>query len=137
MTSILGRAGLLICALVIIFLARRLHKKAHGKAEKTQKIIATIAAFLGGLALLGTFVGEWMGRLAGVSPYIAVAGFLLALGGLIVEWWADGKPDTFAFWCALALPITAAFGIAQLGNFGGELNRNADQVSTTISNSTR
>jgi hypothetical protein len=137
MTQILARGGLLICALVIVFLARRLHKKAHGSAEKAQKILATIAAFLGGLALLGTFVGEWMGRIAGASPYLAAAGFLLAAGGLLIEWWADGKPDKFAFWCALALPLATVIGFSQLQNLGNEMGRNAEQVSTTISNSTK
>lgn len=137
MTSILARGGLLICAIIIVFLAYRLHKKAHGQSEKAKKITATVLVFIGGLALMGTFVGTWMGKIAGASPYLAAGAFLLTAGGLIIDWWSDGKPDKFAFWCALALPLTAAFGLSQLSNLGDEIGRNADQVSNTISESSR
>ncbi|MEV1315405.1 hypothetical protein AB0J14_04890 [Micromonospora arborensis] len=132
MFSLLGRAGLLICAVAILFLARRLHTKASGKAEKTQKVCATIAGFFGGLALIGTVAGEWMGKIGGASPYIAAAIFLVAAGGLLIDWWADGKPDKFAFWCAVVLPMAAIIGYAQLPKLGDAISDNAEQVSTTV-----
>lgn len=132
MFPFLGRAGLLICAVVIIFLARRLHKKASGKAEKSQKVIATLSGMLGGLSLVGTIAGEWMSKLGGASPYIAAAVFLVAAGGLLIDWWADGVPDKFAFWCAVVLPLATLVGYAQLPNLGDAISRNAEQVSSTV-----
>ncbi len=132
MFSLLGRAGLLICAVAIIFLARRLHSKAGGKSEKTQKVLATITGFFGGLALVGTIAGEWMGKLGGASPYLAAAAFLVAFGGLLIDWWADGKPDKFAFWCAVVLPLATIVGFSQLDNLGTAISDNAEQVSSTV-----
>lgn len=137
MLEILGRGALFILALVIFFLAKRLHTKASGKAAKVQKTIATIMALLAGLTLIGTFVGEWMGNVTGASPYIAAAVFLITAGGLCIDWWTDGVPDKFAFWCALFLPLAIVFGFSQLSNLGDVIGRNAEQVSTTIQNGAR
>jgi len=132
MLDFLGRAGLLICAVIIVFLARRLHSKASGKAEKTQKTIATVAVFFGGLAMLGTVAGDWMATVTKASPFIAAAAFILAAGGLFIDWWTDKKPDKFAFWCALALPLAIVFGLGQLSTLGEELQESGDRVQTTL-----
>lgn len=137
MLELLGRGALFILAMVIFFLAKRLHTKASGKAAKVQKTIATIAALLAGLALIGTFVGGWMGEVTGASPYIAAAIFLITAGGLCIDWWTDGVPDRFAFWCALFLPLAIVFGFSQLSNVGDVISRNAEQVSNTISSQGR
>lgn len=131
--EILTRGGSLIFAVVLLFLAKRLHTKASGKGEKPMKIIATVLGFGAGLFFLGTVVGSWMGSVAGASPYIAAALAALALGGLLIDWFADGKPDKFAFWCAVFLPLAVTLGYAQLSNLGDDLDRRVDRLSTTIS----
>lgn len=128
MLGLLGRSGLLLAGLVIIWLAWRLHRKG-GRA---QKITATIAALIGGMCLVGTVVGSWMANISGASPYLAAAVCLLSCGGLIVDWWGDRQPDRFAFWCAVAVPLGIIFGLAQLSNLGDEIGKSANQVSTTI-----
>ena len=135
MLDFLGRAGLLICAVIIVFLARRLHTKAAGKAEKTQKTIATVAVFLGGLALLGTVAGDWMAQVTEASPFIAAGAFILTAGGLFIDWWTDKKPDKFAFWCALLLPLAIVFGLGQLSTLGDEIEKSGDRVQTTLDGS--
>lgn len=132
MTGFLVRFGLLILAGIIIFLARRLHKKAAGKSEKMQKTIATIAGFFGGVALVGTVAGTWMNNISRASPYVAAAAFFLAAGGLLIDWWTDKKPDKFAFYCAILLPLAMVYGLAQAQAVVSELGRNAQQVSSTI-----
>ncbi len=134
MTGFLVRFGLLILAGIIVFLARRLHKKAGGKSEKTQKVIATIIGFFGGVAFVGTVVGTWMNNISRASPYVAAAAFFLTAGGVLIDWWADKKPDRFAFWCAIGLPLAMVFGLAQASSVVSELGRNAQQVSSTIGN---
>lgn len=135
--EILTRGGSLIFAVVLLFLAKRLHGKASGKGEKPMKIIATVLGFGAGLFFLGTVVGSWMGAVAGASPYIAAALAVLTLGGLLVDWAGDGKPDKFAFWCAVFLPLALTFGYSQLSNMGDELDNRVDQVSNTVSSGGR
>lgn len=132
MLGLFARSGLLILAAVLLFLSVRLHSGASGKSEKFAKIAATVGGFCAGLAFLGTFVGGWMAGVTKASPYIAAAMFLLAAGGLMVDWWKDGKPDRFAFWCAVVLPMATVFGFAQLGALGDELGRSSQQVSTAV-----
>ena len=133
----LTRAGLFICAAIIIFLARRLHAKASGKQEKVQKITATIIAFIGGLALLGTFVGDWMGKVSKASPYVAAGLFLLTFLGVLIDWWTDKKPDKFAFYCAMFLPLSAVFGLTQMSHLSDQTGKSWDRVQSTVEQSSR
>jgi cytochrome bd-type quinol oxidase subunit 2 len=137
MTEILGRAGLLILACILLFLARRLHSGASGKGVKAMKWVATVLGFLAGLAFVGTIVGGWMATIAGASPYIAAGVFILCAGGFTVDVWKDKQPDGFAFWCAVLLPLAVIYGFAQASNVGDMLQDRGEQVSNTISSGGR
>ncbi len=137
MTDILARGGSFFLAAVILFLAMRLHGKGSGKGEKVAKAAATVMAFCAGLCFLATFVGGWMAKVAGISPYIAGALFLLAAGGLVIDWWRDGKPDKFAFWCAALLPLAAVYGFTQVANAGDLIDQQGERVSSTVSSGGR
>jgi hypothetical protein len=132
MFEFLARFGMAILAGVIIFLARRLHTKANGKQAKAQKITATVIVFIGGIVLIGTFVGGWMASVSKASAIVAAAVFFVAAGGLVIDWWTDKVPDKFAFWAAAVLPLAIVFGFAQVHSVTVEIGHNADRVQSTL-----
>lgn len=142
MGSFFQGAGLFALAAVLFFLGNRLHKKSAGgqgaaKGAKPKKIIATIMSFCSGLAMLGTIVGDWLGDLAGMSPYIAAAFFLVSAGIVFIDWWSDGVPDRPAFLAAAFLPLAVVVGFTQLDRVGDMLGENADRVTDTIKSQSR
>ncbi len=126
--EILGRFGLLIAAGVILWLAKRL----HGGSSKAQKNIAAALAFIGGLALLGTIVGGWMGTISSASPYVAGALFFLSVGGFAIDVWKDKRADKFAFYMAALMPLAIVFGLAQASNIADEIGKSGGEVSATV-----
>lgn len=134
MLDFAGRFGLLVLAAIIVFLAKRLHDKSGG--GKAKKNAAAVFAFLGGLCLLGTVVGDWMGKITGASPYIAAGLFLLTAGIIVIDMWADKKADKPAFWCAVVLPLAIVFGLSQMSNVGATISKNAGTVGSTIQQGT-
>lgn len=147
MGSVFGRLGLFILAFVILFLANRLHKKAgaggggpqggNNPKSRNKKVAATIMAFFGGCALVGTFVSDWMSSIGGASPLVAAAFFLASAGVLIIDWWSDGVPDRPAFIAAALLPIAAMIGMSQLDTALGQVGDKAEQVGHTIQNGSK
>src|SRR5690349_14975890 len=99
MLAFLGRFGLLILAVIIIFLAKRLHDKSGG--SKGKKNTAAVIAFVGGLALMGTVVGTWMAKVTGASPFVAAAAVLVTVGIPVIDFWSNKKLDKPGFWCAV------------------------------------
>jgi cytochrome bd-type quinol oxidase subunit 2 len=125
----LARFGLLIAAGVLLWLAKRLHSKGRGKAQKNA---AGAGAFAAGLLFIGTLFGGWMAKLTGASPWIALAVFLFAVGAFLVDVWTDKQVDRLAFWCLLIIPMAIVFGAAQLPRLGDELQKRGEQVSAEI-----
>ncbi|MEV0732406.1 hypothetical protein [Polymorphospora sp. NPDC050346] len=132
-----GRFSLLLCAVVVAFLAHRLHKKASGKRAKAKQTAAVLIMFCAGLLLAGTFVGGWMSSNFGqAGGYLAGGLVLFTVGAVLIDWVADGKPDKVALWATLLVPLALFIGAGQvmsllelMGQQGADLG---EHVSTQM-----
>lgn len=122
-----ARFGTLAIAGAILFVAYRLHRSSR----KAAKHVGVVGAFLAGLAFLVTFVGDWMTNLDWMGG-VAVAGLIVCLCIIVVDWLIDRKADKPAFWAAFALAMFIVAGASNLGavgdNVGDGWKRVGDQV---------
>ena len=123
------RFGTLAIAAALLFAAMRFHRSG----KRGSKIAGLIIGFLAGCAFLVTFVGSWMGHLAGRGlGAFFVAGLIVDVAIILVDWLFDKKPDKPAFWAAFALPAMLVFGVASIPMVTGQVGSGADQVSGSV-----
>lgn len=104
-----ARAGTLAIAGALLFLAYNM----HGSSRKYVRHASIVMSFVAGLAFLVTFVGSWMSSAEWFGGF-AVAGLIVCLSIIVVDWMWDKKPDKKAFWAAFALALFIVLGAANL-----------------------
>lgn len=135
--NILGRFGLLACAVVLAWLAHLLHSNAKGKKKSIKKTIATLIMVAAGLALLGSVFGGWItANLGAVGGFFAAALVLATVGPTVILWIANGEPNKVAMWCVLGAPLALLLGTGQLVALVDELGRQGERVGETVSSTT-
>lgn len=123
--------GTLLVAAALLYAAAKVHK-SRGKGAKVAKPAGIILAFLAGCAFLVTVVGPWMLSLAEKIVGFSVAGLIVCVAIIIVDWLLDKKPDKPAFWAALLLPLFLVLGFSQLPSVAGQIGDGAKQVGGQI-----
>ena len=137
MTEFFARFGMLICSIIIAWLALRLHTKAKSSKPKgvaVKKSIAVILMVGAGMLAIGTIAGEWMGDFLGdAGPWVAGALLLLSAGPAFVDWVADGTPDKVALYCSFPLGIALVFGGVQVFDaIQGELEKQQTRIEMNM-----
>lgn len=122
------RAGTLAIAAAVLFVAYRLHQSRKPAAKHA----AVVASFLAGLAFLVTFVGDWMTDADWIGGF-AVAGLIICLAIVAVDWLWDKKPDKPAFWAAFALALFIVLGGANIESAGEQIGDGGQMVGNQLS----
>lgn len=127
MFSIADRFGTLVLAGALLFIALRLHKST--KHARFSKPAGVVLAFLAGCAFLMTIVGGWIGHLPAT---LVVAGLIVCVGIVVIDWGFDGKPDKAAFWAAALLAMFFVAGVSHWGQVTGQVGSGMQQVSVRM-----
>jgi peptidoglycan/LPS O-acetylase OafA/YrhL len=127
----LERLGTLAIAAALLFAALRIHKSS-GKHTRVTKPAGVITAFVAGLAFIVTVVGAWMiGWGLGWASF-GVAGLIVCVAIVVVDWLLDGKPDKPALWAAFVLPLFLVIGITSLPAVGNQIGQGGQQVTSQM-----
>lgn len=128
MLSVGSRFGMLLIAAALLFVAVRMNKSSNKKAKHA----SIVASFLAGLFFLGTIVGRWIAGadwLAGVG----VAGLIVCVCIIAIDWFADKKPDKPALYAAFALALFIVMGAGSLPEVGNQISDSGREVSNQMS----
>lgn len=123
--------GTLAIAAALLFGARRLHKSA-GKHTKITKPAGVIFAFVAGLAFLASIAGTWLSGWGDGVGYFAVAGLIICVFIVAVDWLLDSKPDSPAFWAAFVLPFMLVLGVAHIPTVSHQIKQGGNQVTAEM-----
>lgn len=123
------RLGSLALAGALLFFAL----KAHRASGRVSSWFGCAFAFLAGLFILTTFIGNWVAANSKALAVFATAG-LICIGALIA--WdvaKDRNPDKkSSFWAFFVLPILLVVGVAQLPQVGTQISKGGNQVMSTV-----
>lgn len=122
-----ARLSTLTIAASLLFLAYTLHKSRKPAARHA----AVVMSFIAGLAFLVTFVGEWMTKADWLGGF-AVAGLIVCLSIVAVDWLWDKKPEKPAFWAAFVLALFIVLGSANLTTVGNNISEGGKQVGEQL-----
>jgi fumarate reductase subunit D len=128
MFGIGARFGLLLIAAAILFAAYRTHKSSKKSAKNT----AVVLSFFAGLAMLATFVGDWMQSASWLGG-AGVAGLIVCASIIFVDWIVDKKADKPAFWAAFALGFAIVLGASNLDQAGSLIGDGGREVGSQLS----
>jgi phosphoglycerol transferase MdoB-like AlkP superfamily enzyme len=73
-----------------------------------------------------------MANAASGAGSLFVAGLIVCVVIIAIDWFADGKPDKAAFWAAFFLAGMVVFGAASLPRVGDQIGNGANQVGSQI-----
>ncbi|MFY1686521.1 hypothetical protein [Plantactinospora sp. WMMB782] len=117
MFGIGARLGTLAIAASLLYVAYLLHRSRKPAARHA----GVAMSFVAGLAFLVTFVGEWMSKADWLGGF-AVAGLIVCLAIVAVDWLWDKKPDKPAFWAAFALALFIVLGSTNMSDVGSNIS---------------
>lgn len=130
MLGFADRLGTFAIACALLFAAMRIHR-SQSKHQRATKTIGLVLAFLAGASFLVTFVGTWMGHLVGRGAgALFVAGLIVCVAIIVVDWLFDKKPDKPAFWAAFCLAAMIVFGAASLPQAGKQISDGTTKVTS-------
>ncbi len=132
MFGLAERAGTLAIAGALLFAALRVHKSS-GRHTKFTKPAGVVLAFVAGMAFLVTFVGSWMAGLAQAAGAFGVAGLIVCVSVIAVDWLLDNKPDKPAFWAAFFLAMFLVVGVSQIPAATNQIGHGGQQVGGQMS----
>ncbi len=121
------RFSALLTAGALLFAAIRLQRSS----KKGAKNASVVIAFLAGLALLATIVGDWMQ--ADWLGNLGVAGLIVCVCVIAVDWGIDKKPDKPAMYAAFALGLMVVLGASNLPAVGDQISDGGTKVSNQLS----
>ena len=124
------RAGLFVVAGALLFAALRIHKSTS-RHSKVTKPLGMGIAFLAGCGYLMTFVGDWVGGIKSAGMWF-LAGCIVCIVVIGVDWLLDKKPDKPAFWAAFALPLMIVMGIASVWTAKDQVGTGVSKVGTSV-----
>ncbi len=123
-----ARAGFLATAAALLFVAIRLNKSP----KKGAKNASIVFAFVAGLALLSTVVGDWMTGADWLGMF-AAAGLIVCAAIISVDWLVDKKPDKPAMYAAFALGMVIVLGASNLDSIGQQIGDGGGAVGEQLS----
>lgn len=123
-----ARAGFLASAAALLFVAIRLNKSSKKGAKNT----SIVFAFIAGLALLSTIVGDWMTGADWLGMF-AAAGLIVCTAIIAIDWLVDKKPDKPAMYAAFALGLVVILGASNLDAVGEQIGNGGTAVGEQLS----
>ncbi len=122
------RLGFLATAAALLFVAIKLNKSSKKGAKNT----SVVFAFIAGLALLSTIVGDWMTGADWLGMF-AAAGLIVCVAIIVVDWLIDKKPDKPAMYAAFALGLVVILGASNLDAVGKQVSDGGGAVGEQLS----
>ena len=123
-----SRLGTLAIAGAVLFVAIKLNKSNNKKAKNWSIVVAIVA----GLAALVTIVGDWMTGADWLGQF-AVAGLIVCVAIIVVDWMIDKKPDKPAMYAGFALGMMIVLGAANLDTAAQQIGDGGSQVGNQLS----
>lgn len=94
------------------------------KGIKALAWISFVLAAVGGAALAGTFLGDWISALLGFFPdWVGILVLTGAFVALAIDLFVDGIPNQVALYTAMSLPAVARAVPGRLGDTVTDLSR--------------